>query len=346
MEDPKDATELLMEESALLYGAETTPNFTSSNPLNDKFSIILFPSLVYAARYFCSSENEIYQYVNRVIDREFVSFLEHFDPLYKCTGFIDYHMLLYTGKKSDYIKHIKYQIIPLIRAKKSNSEKNVDYDNLESIVTDWVQEKSSINLQPRNEDLLNAFINVCLTFLDNVPLYRKFKDENKYNTVISALINQRLSNKSWTAKDQSLGGSSITESEANRAGLAFRDIIISDNLNNNISAIECFRLYSIPKQQNIDSCISSHLTKMFANEPLGLSPLFVIVYCETKSFTKSWNKYLNYYRSIDFGKYKSKSIQDISGHQYEAVNLKTAKAVHNREKTEIIVYHLFINMYP
>ena len=346
LEDPKDATELFMEEFQLFYGAETTPNFTSANPLADEFSIILYPSTIYAANHFSSSENEVFRYINKVIDGSFISFLERFDPLYKCTGFIDYHMQLYEGKRDDYIKHIKHQIIPLIRKRKSQFDKEIDYDNLESIVVDWVKERSSINVQTTSEELLTALIAVCLSFMDNVPLYREFKDENKYNTVITGLINQRLSNKSWTAKDQSLGGSSVSESNANRAGLAFRDIIITDNINNNISAIECFRLYSIPKKQTINSSINSHLTKIFVNEPLGISPIFVIVYCETKSFAGTWSKYLAYYRDIDFGKYKSKSIQDVSSQQYEIANLKTAKAIHNREGTEITVYHLFINMYP
>lgn len=345
MEDRKDIMELFMEETYLHCGSEITKNFISANPINDEFSIILYPSTVYAADRFCSTDNEKFQYINKTLDQSFISFLERFDPLYKCTGFIEYHMYFYEGSNEDFIKHIKYQIIPLIRARKDKSDNKVDYNNLESIVSDWVQENSNLNSSEK-EGVLDDIIGVSLSFLDSIVLYKAFKDENKYNTVITGLINQRLSNRSWTAKDQTLGGCSSSESIANRAGLAFRDIIICDNTNKHITAIECFRLYSIPKKQTIDSAINSHLTKIFANEPLGLSPLFIIVYCETKSFIKSWKKYLIYYSNIDFGTYGQKGIKDISEQKIQIANLKIGRSVHNREGVEVVVYHLFINMYP
>ena len=346
LEDPKDAVELFMEEFSLLYGQETTKNFKSTNPLEDEFSIILYPSLVYAAHRFKSTENERFQYINTVIDNAFISFLERFNPLYKCTGFIDYHMHYYKGEKSDFIKHIKYQIIPLVHLRKGKSDNEIDYENLSLILSDWVLEKSKLNSHPIKEGLLNDLIGVSRSFIDHLAIYKSLKDENKYNTIIANLLNQRLSSKSWTAKDQTLGGSSLTESTANRAGLSFRDILISDNLNNNISMVECFRLYSVPKKQTIKSSINSHLTKMFLNEPLGISPLFTIVYCETKSFSKTWQKYLDYYREIDFGMYQQKGIIDISNEILQIANLKIARAIHNREGSEITVYHLFINMEP
>lgn len=345
LENNEDAVNLLMEEFYLSSFGSMTQGFKSNNPIKDEFEIILYPSIVYVANKICSIDNEIFQYLNTQIDHSFITFLTSFNPLYKCNGFIDYHFSLYMGNKKDFIKHIKFQIIPLIKNKKTDNT-NIDYENLELILHDWVNEKLNEKIVDNQNYLLESIKGVCLSFLDNVPLYRDFKDENKYNTIISNLLNQRLSSKNWTAKDQTLGGSSGTNSTANKAGLSFRDIIICDETNCHITAIECLRVYSVPKNQTIRSIITSHLTKIFQNEPLGLSPLFIIIYCETKSFSETWKKYLSYCEEINFTKYHLNSLNDISNHSLTVANLKIAKALHTREESQITIYHIFINMFP
>jgi hypothetical protein len=195
-----------------------------------------------------------------------------------------------------------------------------DYPIYQLLIKDWLKEKrNKINLIGE-EYLLESVASVSASFIDNITEYRKMQDENKYNTLLCGFLNQRFSSKGWCAKDQSLGGSSNSASMASKSGIAFRDIVVADEMNHHISAMECFRLKYVPAQNEGDSEITEHLTKLFRYEPLGLSPLFILVYCETKSFVKTWEKYLNYIDKIDFS--------------------------HIRETNVINVYHVFINMNP
>jgi hypothetical protein len=62
--------------------------------------------------------------------------------LHKSISLIEYHLHFYTGDDEDFIKHIKYQILSIIRKRKDeNKDAETDYKNLEIIVTDWVNSK-------------------------------------------------------------------------------------------------------------------------------------------------------------------------------------------------------------
>ncbi len=262
-------------------------------------------------------------------------------PREEIKQFLNFHLKRFTGDPIDFINHIEFRIMPEL-----DGVAGSNYPIYRLIIKEWLKEKHTGLNKAGEIYLLESVASVSATFLDNVYTYRDFKDENKYNTLICSFLNQRFSTKSWTIKDQSLGGSSNSESKANRAGMAFRDLTVVDDKNHHISAIECFRLHYVPTQNESDSEIAEHLTKIFRNEPIGLSPLFIIVYCETKSFPQTWEKYLNYITNIDFSNYKLiESIKQVLPNP-ESANIKIAKAVHIRETNEITVYHIFINLFP
>lgn len=262
-------------------------------------------------------------------------------PREEIKNFLNFHLKKYSGDPMDFINHIEFRVMPHL-----DGVAGSDYPIYQSLFKDWLREKRHKLNQAGAEYLLESVASVSASFVDNVILYREFKDENKYNTLICGFLNQRFSSKGWTSKDQSLGGSSNSESTAHRAGIAFRDFIIADEKNHHISAIESFRLKYVPTQNEGDSDITEHLIKIFRNEPLGLSPLFILVYCETKSFSKTWEKYLNYIDKIDFSNYKLIQVEKNVELSPNMANIKIAKASHIRETSEINVYHVFINMYP
>lgn len=141
-ERDNELTEIFMEEFYLLSDGKLTESYTSINPKDDQFEISLYPSILYVANKLKHSEAEKFQFINNYLDHSFVDFLTRFSPLYKSTGFIEYHLHFYKGNDEDFIKHIKYEILSIIRKRKEeNKDVESDYNNLEVIVTDWVNSK-------------------------------------------------------------------------------------------------------------------------------------------------------------------------------------------------------------
>jgi hypothetical protein len=255
--------------------------------------------------------------------------------------FLDFHLNSFSKEPIDFINHVEFRIMPEMHGVAGSN-----YPIYKNIIKEWLREKRVALNSEGEKYLLESIVSVSASFLDNVFVYRDFQDENKYNTILCSFLNQRFTFKRWAVKDQSLGGSSDSESKANRAGMSFRDIIIIDEKNHHISAIECFRLRYVPTQHESDSEISQHLKKIFRNEPIGLSPLFIVVYCETKSYASTWDKYVNYVSNIDFSNYKLIDFSDNLVLGTKRANINIAKATHIRETSEISVYHIFINLYP
>ena len=150
-EDENDLAEIIMEEFYLISNGEMTKNYESVNPKEDQFEISLFPSIVYAANKLKKTDSEKFQMINNYIDNSFVDFLERFNPLYKCVGFIEYHLHFYNGDKDDFYKHIKYEILSIIRNRKKSDSK-IDFENLEQIITDWLDTK----MKNKNTNINNA----------------------------------------------------------------------------------------------------------------------------------------------------------------------------------------------
>ncbi|MGO3182166.1 MAG: hypothetical protein ACTIJ9_04970 [Aequorivita sp.] len=86
-------------------------------------------------------EHQRFKLFNDCIDFAFVDFLERFSPFYKCTGFIEYHLYYYNGDKKNFYKHIKYQILSVVKQRKERNNSTFDYENLNDIIQDWLNEK-------------------------------------------------------------------------------------------------------------------------------------------------------------------------------------------------------------
>lgn len=255
--------------------------------------------------------------------------------------FLDYHLKKYAGEPIDFLNHIEFRIMPNI-----DGFAGSDYLIYQILMKEWLKEKRSYINKKEQDFLFESIVSVASTFLDNVFEYKKSSDENKYNLLIRDFLNHSIKHKGWCVKDQSMGGTTDSDSQANSAGISSRDLIVLNEKGHHISAIECIRLKSVPTDVENDSDIKSHLKKIFRNEPIGISPLFIIGYCETKSFSKTWNKYLEYISKIDFENYQNIECErDIKTNPLMA-NLKVAKVKHIRETNVIEVYHLFINMNP
>jgi hypothetical protein len=214
-------------------------------------------------------------------------------------------------------------------------------------LSEWLKEKLT-GLSVADENFLTMSLLMVLdTFLEDIFENRKRADENKYNMVIGHALGHRISEKTWMVKDQSLGGQTDSASTRNRAGVAFRDLIVVGKTGQHLSAMECFRLRHLPRKQSLANEIASHVRKIFRNEPLGISPLFIVVYYEgKKDFGQAWLTYVDYINDLEFDNYHLIHLEPNVTDFGARANIRVAKALHNRELSTIIVYHIMINMHP
>jgi len=156
-----------MEEFYLFSEGKWTKDYKPKNPKTDKFEISLYPSILYAGNKINHTETEMFQMINDFLDSSFVDYLERFNPLYKCTTFIEYHLYHFQGDKSEFYKHIKYQILSVVKRRKESKKKDFDYESLEQILIDWVNEKMEVR---KEKSILNA---------ENVIINRKSEIKNQ-----------------------------------------------------------------------------------------------------------------------------------------------------------------------
>lgn len=140
-ESEDELAEIIMEEFHLFSDGKLTKNYDSLNPKTDQFEISLYPSIPYLANKLNYSETEKFQFINDVLDNAFVDFLEKFNPLYKCTLFIEYHLAHFKGEKIDFYNHIKYQILTIVKERKKGKRNDFNYESLEQILEDWISAK-------------------------------------------------------------------------------------------------------------------------------------------------------------------------------------------------------------
>lgn len=148
--------EIFMEE---FYLEGRAKNYEPINPKEDELAVTLYPSILLAINESSQSENEKFQRVNKSLDMSFVDQLERFSPIYKSAGFIDYHLAYYKGNKIDFYKHIKYQILNIIKERKKLNSRNYDYSTLELVVSDWVNEKMEVKSSMEISNNENVIIN-------------------------------------------------------------------------------------------------------------------------------------------------------------------------------------------
>jgi hypothetical protein len=272
---------------------------------------------------------------------EFKWELIHVRPREEIKQYLDFHFKKYNRAKIDFLNHIEYRIMPDLSGYAGS-----DYQIYQLIIKEWLKDKRNVISERDKNFLIEKIISVTTTFLDSVFLHKKLPAEDNYNLIIKGLLKQAIEHKNWSVNEESKGGTTDSQSPAFNAGISSRDFIILNEKQQHISAIECLRLKSVPTNIDKESYIQTHVQKIFRNEPIGISPLFIISYCETQEFSKTWDKYTDYISKIDFGKYQHIECErDLQISPLKA-NLKLAKVTHLRETSKIEVYHLFLNMNP
>lgn len=270
---------------------------------------------------------------------EFKKELINTRPREKVKAFLDYHLSNFEFDHELFINHIKYRIKPELKSWTSSQ-----HSIYEGLIEDWISEKRNLMTQSRKTNLIQIINNALEKFLDDIIENRKRNDENLYNIVVRNLINSTIESYGWKAYDQSQGGKTFSFDDK-KVNLAFRDLIIDNEKGSRVTAIEAFRTKSIPKTSgNATDDISLHLNKIFSNEPLGISPLFIIVYMEQINFSQAVNKYFKYLKELNFKEFFESNVEYNDVQQREIINLKQIKSVHKRDGHSIELYHFLVNM--
>lgn len=254
---------------------------------------------------------------------------------------LNYHLKEYSGEKLNFLNHIEYRILPIIEQWSYS-----DYIVFRQLINEWIYDQKHLISLDSEAFLVESIQDCCAAFLNNLAVHRPLSDENKYNTVIRDLLQQRIVAKSWIISDQSLGGFSSSSSSTSSAGVGERDMMLINNHGQIISLLEFMRITSIPAKSENKSKLKSHLLKLFRYEITGVSPLFMIFYCESKNFKSTWAKYLEYITKIDFGNYHFIKLDTQISTKVHRANLTLALSQHKRESQIINLYHIFINMFP
>jgi len=272
--------------------------------------------------------------------REFKWQLINIRPRKDIKNFLTYHYQKFQYDKEIFVNHIDCRIKESLKDYASSN--HMIY---EKIIEDWIAEIRDLISDKQEEFLVGKVYRSCEKFLDDIIENIKRNNENSYNTVIKNYINAGIEDKGWKAYDQSIGGKTLTYTK--ESSQAFRDIIIDNKFGNRISTIECLRIKSVPKSSTKpEECIRLHVNKIFHNEPIGISPLFIIVYAEQINFEIAWNKYFEYINEVDFPKYNKIETQEFKIGNLRPANLKILLTKHKREMNIIKMYHFFVNMNP
>ncbi len=154
-------------------------------------------------------------------------------------------------------------------------------------------------------------------------------DENSRNDWIAQLLDKD----GFRVKDQTRWGRSATGKSPGEI-----DIKIENEHGEAEAIIEAFNLKCLDR-----TVVENHLIKLFNYDSSGLKTNFILVYSESNDFQGLWEKYLKYIPEIDF---KFKLLSAPEEEDTDFAEIKLALARHERQKREINVYHIFINMPP
>jgi len=152
-------------------------------------------------------------------------------------------------------------------------------------------------------------------------------DEDSRNGIIAML----LPIYGFPVRDQTRWGWSATGKSPGRL-----DILVETPAGQPEAVIEALRL---------DNCdckkISAHICKIFNYDVNGLKHNFIVVYAEAANFGELWKKYLAYLPEIDYPHPLRPNPEVL---ETGRTDIRLARARHERNGQETLLYHLFVNM--
>lgn len=200
-----------------------------------------------------------------------------------------------------------------------------------NLLRELINSSSSI---PLADSLLKDLISLLLILQSRKHLDL---DENEWNDYLTDLLRV----KQYYVADQSRSGFSGSSSRK-KVNSGELDITIRDLTNNGIikTIIEAFKLSSCGKS---NKSIQDHINRLIERyDTSGNEENYIIVYSISSDFSLLWSKYQNHVENVIFkNKYKMIEIEYPS---IPRSDIKIGLSNIMRNKREIRIYHLFLNM--
>ena len=176
------------------------------------------------------------------------------------------------------------------------------------------------------QQALFEYIILALKQLQGLRVSLNLEYEDSRNSFVANV----LTNKNFRVKDQTKWG--IAKVKAGKI-----DIKIDDDKGETFAICEAFNLQDFDRTK-----IKNHLTKIFNYDANGLPENYIIVYCD-KNFMENWQEYIQYVSEIDY-EHKILNFTDISNNHDISANIKVGIAIHERNKKQVKIYHIFVQM--
>lgn len=157
--------------------------------------------------------------------------------------------------------------------------------------------------------------------------------EDLINDWFTSLFDKRMSEARIGLRDQKRGGES---SSAKSPGEI--DGYITGSNNTRISLFEAFRLFSVDT-----TVIEEHLDKIAGYDNEGLSPIFIMAYCDVPSFESLSDGYKTLINRKEYVSFSKPQIHEINVLE-DSDQLWIAKEKRFRKSKEIIFYHFLLNL--
>lgn len=162
----------------------------------------------------------------------------------------------------------------------------------------------------------------------------RITQEDLINDWFTSLFDKRMAEARLGCRDQKRGGASASGKNVGEI-----DAFITDAKSRRIAIFEAFRLFSIDT-----TVIFDHLDKIAGYDQEGISPAFIIVYCDVENFSKLTQGYSTVIAKHNYKGFAFSEHTEIKLLRQND-NLWLAEELRYRNDQEIIFYHLLLNMH-
>ncbi len=190
------------------------------------------------------------------------------------------------------------------------------------------------SLLPLTQNVLKDLISLLIVLQSRKHLQL---DEDEWNDYLSDLLRV----KKYYVADQSRSGRSASSiTRKHKSGEL--DISIRDSENNGIikTIIETFKLNSCGPKNKI---VKEHIDKLLNRyDTAGNEENYIIIFSTAESFDSLWFKYIDYIENLVFK--ESSKFQEMEFKEISKSDIKLGYNKLNRNKKDMKLYHLFVNM--
>lgn len=165
--------------------------------------------------------------------------------------------------------------------------------------------------------------------------------EDHYNNILSAMLDQSIKSLSWSTSPQDPAG--LTGNLMSTAGgIGERDIIVKDGNNQEITIIEALRL----RHLETDS-ILKHFRKIFSYDSTNVNFYFMITWGFSKSPDRLWEKYRETVLTWKDGTFAVKEIGELPG-KFNFHQIEWPYSFYSEHRSDdgrdIFVVHLYVDV--